>query len=63
LITRLSTLLTVGQLDALVAIANETSGGSRLIETSEVAVKPAGPWPASAVITTTPAAWRRKTDR
>ncbi len=63
LITRLVALLIVGQLDAVVAIENETSGGSRLTETSEVAVNPTGPWPASAVITTTPAAWRRKTER
>ncbi|MBE1607442.1 hypothetical protein HEB94_004290 [Actinopolymorpha pittospori] len=56
LITMLSVAAIVGQLDAAVDSANDTSGGFSETEASEVAVKPAGPDPASAVTTTTPAA-------
>ncbi|GAA5028473.1 hypothetical protein GCM10023317_77160 [Actinopolymorpha pittospori] len=52
----LSVAAIVGQLDAAVDSANDTSGGFSETEASEVAVKPAGPDPASAVTTTTPAA-------
>ncbi len=44
-----------GQDEVPVPIPNDTSGGSSERELSEVAVKPIGPWPASAVTTTTPA--------
>src|SRR5690606_37808919 len=53
----------VGQAEAPVATAKETSGGRIDSEVSEVAVNPAGPEPASAQTTVTPAGWERKSDR
>jgi len=50
-----------GQEDVVVPMAKETSGGSIDNEVSEVAVKPTGPRPASAVTTTTPAGYLRNT--
>ena len=59
----LSAAAMVGQLEALVDRANDTRGGSSEIDASDVAVKPTGPAPASAVMMTTPAAYRRNTAR
>jgi hypothetical protein len=55
-------LATLGQLDDARFRQKETSGGSSETEVNEVAVKPTGVSP-DTVITTTPAACRRRSER
>src|SRR5690606_35286367 len=52
-----------GQLELAVPMPNESIGGSAETEAREVAVKPTGPEAPRAVITATPAACRRNTER
>src|SRR4051794_36415412 len=63
LITTVSAAASVAKLDDSLDRANETIGGLKETETTEVAVKPTGPSPASAVTTATPPAWHRKIER
>jgi hypothetical protein len=52
----------VGVLDENSDTENARIGGSTLTEITEVAVRPTGPLPASAVMTATPPGWLRNAD-